>query len=96
MITLRLLRLFSLCCPAMGSTAAGRFYNPPQSGTAGYFADNEIWTVGETQTIKWTTTFTEYTIALWQESLPAGVSTLDSIIFRSSGLEDFSERMAPS
>lgn len=51
------------------NTPEGTFINPPQSlhGEPS-FDSNPVWTIGETQTVKWTTTYTNYTITLWQQS----------------------------
>ncbi|KAI1469582.1 uncharacterized protein F4812DRAFT_458116 [Daldinia caldariorum] len=56
------------------SLKVGKFFNPPNAidGPADY-STNPVWTLGEVQTIKFTTTYSNYTIDLWQES-PAGNS----------------------
>lgn len=64
------------------STATGRFFDPADTGPELDYSDDDTWTIGDTQTIKWTTTYTSYTIALWQQILPGGPATLGNIIFR--------------
>lgn len=64
------------------STATGRFFNPADTGPQLDYSDDDVWTIGETQSIKWTTTYTSYTIALWQQILPGGPATLGNVIFR--------------
>lgn len=46
------------------------------------YSTDEVWTIGETQTIKWTTTYSNYTIALWQQTVAGGSATLGSVIYR--------------
>lgn len=59
--------VFSPFCDA-DNTPEGTFINPPQSlhGEPS-FDSNPIWTIGETQRVQWTTTYTDYTITLWQQ-----------------------------
>lgn len=70
---------------AQDSLKVGRFFNPPNTDPddPGY-ADDPIWTIGETKTIQFTTTYSNYTIALWQQTLAGGSATLGPIIFRTS------------
>ncbi|KAI8966200.1 hypothetical protein F5Y11DRAFT_309658 [Daldinia sp. FL1419] len=50
------------------SLKVGKFFNPPNAldGPTDY-ATNPVWTLGEVQTIKFTTTYSNYTIDLWQQ-----------------------------
>lgn len=70
---------------AQESLKVGRFFNPPNTDAddPGY-ANDPVWTVGETKTIQFTTTYSNYTIALWQQQLAGGSATLGPIIFRAS------------
>jgi hypothetical protein len=63
---LLIITISSLC--EAGDTLVGSFINPPQPvlGQATYDT-NPVWTLGETQTVQWTTTYTNYTITLWQQ-----------------------------
>lgn len=70
---------------AQESLEVGRFFNPPNTDAddPGY-AHDPIWTLGETKTIQFTTTYSNYTIALWQQTLAGGSAALGPIIFRTS------------
>ena len=70
---------------AQESPQVGRFFNPPNTDAddPGY-ANDPIWTISETRTIQFTTTYSSYTIALWQQTLAGGSATLGPIIFRAS------------
>lgn len=60
----------------------GRFFNPADSGPASDFSEDAIWRVGETQTIKFTTTYSSYTIDLWQQDTQGGSASQGPSIFR--------------
>ncbi|KAK6062960.1 hypothetical protein SCUP515_12858 [Seiridium cupressi] len=65
------------------SVAAGRFINPANApDTPATYGKNALWTVGEVQTIKFTTTYSNYTIALWQQSIEGGSALLGPVIFQ--------------
>ncbi|KAM0811778.1 hypothetical protein AB5N19_12134 [Seiridium cardinale] len=65
------------------SVAAGRFINPANApDTPATYGENALWTVGEVQTIKFTTTYSNYTIALWQQSIEGGSALLGPVIFQ--------------
>ena len=58
---------------AQESLKVGRFFQPPNSPANpedNAFSNNPVWSVGDVQTIQFTTTFLNYTIALWQQALP--------------------------
>jgi len=65
--------LFFLLCIAIHSVIAqdiGQFFNPPIAiDKQPNFNSNPVYTVGETQLIKWTTIYSNYSINIWQESL---------------------------
>lgn len=48
--------------------SAGQFINPPPAGTDATTTSGLTFNVGETQQISWNTTFSTYTIELWQEN----------------------------
>jgi hypothetical protein len=65
------------------SLAVGRFFNPPDAPESpAPFSTNPVWTIGEVQTIKFTTVYPNYTIALWQQNLGGGFANLGPILFR--------------
>ncbi|KAK1772470.1 ser-thr gpi-anchored family protein [Phialemonium atrogriseum] len=63
--------------------ASSQFSNPPPKRT--------VWSLGEVQTIRYRTTFSNYTIALWQQSLQKGAASLGPIIFQTTtgGISQF-------
>ncbi|KAI0851834.1 hypothetical protein F5Y00DRAFT_229370 [Daldinia vernicosa] len=65
------------------SLKVGKFFNPPNAldGPTDY-STNPVWTLGEIQTIKYTTTYSNYTIDLWQESRDGGSATAGPSIFQ--------------
>jgi hypothetical protein len=82
---LALFSVIQLAFAAQQSLQAGRFFNPPNSPADladNAFSENPVWTIGEVQTIQFTTTYLNYTIALWQQDLRQGAATLGPIIFR--------------
>lgn len=55
---------------AQQSLEVGRFINPPDASLiAGDYSTDQTWSVGQTQTLNFSTAYTNYTIALWQQSL---------------------------
>lgn len=67
---------------AQQSLEVGEFYNPP--GVAfvdGDYSLDLVWTAGDVQTINFTTTYTNYTIAIWQQSLVNDSTFLGPVIF---------------
>ncbi|KAK9413737.1 hypothetical protein SUNI508_11680 [Seiridium unicorne] len=65
------------------SVAAGRFINPANAlDTPASYGETALWTVDEVQTIKFTTTYSNYTIALWQQSNKGGSALLGPVIFQ--------------
>lgn len=89
------LRLFALCVLAhCAATDKGQFEAPPRGADAGYDT-NEVWHLGETKTVKWTTSFTNYKILLWQKPLDGSVTYSDSTpVFSYSVLENNSSPTA--
>lgn len=73
---------FLLYQSVRSSTETGRFFNPVDTGPGLDYSDDDVWTIGETKTVRWTTTYSNYTIALWQQILPGGPATLGNVIFR--------------
>ncbi len=50
------------------------FLNPP--------ADGAVWRIGEIQQVRYNTTFENYNIAIWQESLSGDSASIGPIIYR--------------
>ncbi|KAI0456515.1 hypothetical protein F5B21DRAFT_468015 [Xylaria acuta] len=48
---------------------AGQFFNPPQAARTHDYSANPVYFLGKNQTIKFTTTYANYAINLWQEIL---------------------------
>ncbi|KAK7992973.1 hypothetical protein PG988_001767 [Apiospora saccharicola] len=64
--------------------SAETFLNPDNAVTASDFSVNPVWMIGEVQTIRWTTTYTDYTISLWQQNIDESGSALQGpTIFQS-------------
>ncbi|KAI0122161.1 hypothetical protein F4814DRAFT_200711 [Daldinia grandis] len=65
------------------SLKVGKFFNPPNAldGPTDY-ATNPVWTLGEIQTIKFTTTYSNYTIDLWQQSREGDSASAGPSIFQ--------------
>ncbi|KAK7932536.1 hypothetical protein PG985_003248 [Apiospora marii] len=61
------------------------FFTPDDAAvTAPDFSVNPVWTIGEVQTIRWTTTSTDYTISLWQQNIDgSGSASQGPTIFQS-------------
>ncbi|KAI1740074.1 hypothetical protein F4680DRAFT_419611 [Xylaria scruposa] len=68
--------------PIVAGQSAGQFFNPPKAveGTHDY-STNPVYMLGETQTIKFTTTYSSYSINLWQEILGQGAASKGQGIF---------------
>jgi len=64
------------------SQSVGKFFNPPNMppGTVNY-AQNDNLYAGETISVEWSTTFSEYTIALWQQELDVDGANIGPIVF---------------
>ncbi|KAK3935645.1 hypothetical protein QBC46DRAFT_396968 [Diplogelasinospora grovesii] len=58
--------------------ALGVFFNPPPTGET-------VFVVGDTQLIQWTTTYSNYTVALWQQSAAGGSATMGPILYQTLG-----------
>lgn len=78
-----LLRLaLAIPLPVAASTSkSGQFFVPPKPGPNQDYTENPIYVVGETRRIKFTTTFGDYTINLWQQSLIYSAATKGPAIF---------------
>jgi hypothetical protein len=62
--------------------SVGTFFNPPAAvKNQPDFSTNPVWTVGETEAIQWTTTYLNYTIALWQQILDEDAALRGPSIF---------------
>lgn len=70
-----------IACPT-ALAQPGQFYRPPSPGPNGDFSQNLVWHLGETQNIRFTTTYTDYTINLWQENSDSNSGTQGPSIFR--------------
>ncbi|KAK8878782.1 hypothetical protein PGQ11_000076 [Apiospora arundinis] len=65
------------------------FFNPDNvDKLASNFMANPVWRIGEVQTIRWTTTSSEYTISLWQQSIKSGSASPGPPIFQSRSASD--------
>ncbi|KAG9230995.1 hypothetical protein BJ875DRAFT_487427 [Amylocarpus encephaloides] len=71
-----------------GTTAQdiGHFSNPPTGGKVLNFRENLVWTIGDKQTIKWTSIYDSFNIELWQQNLATGAGLLGPSIFAISPL----------
>ncbi|KAI0200219.1 hypothetical protein F4808DRAFT_430070 [Astrocystis sublimbata] len=71
-----------LFLPIVAEQKVGRFFSPPDAikGTHDY-SDNPVYILGETQTIKYTTTYPDYAITLWQQKLHQDAATDGPTIF---------------
>ncbi|KAI0014949.1 hypothetical protein F4780DRAFT_766204 [Xylariomycetidae sp. FL0641] len=68
---------------AQESNTVGKFFNPPNTlGPTTDYSTNPVWTIGETQTIKFTTIYQNYTIELWQQDVGKPSATAGPIIFQ--------------
>ena len=69
--------LLAIMVDFVAAQDAGFFLNPPVGNltTQNDFTFNPVWILGETQTIQWTTVFSNYSITLWQQSLAGGSAT---------------------
>ena len=61
------LALLLLCRQCLADDYRGVFIIPTASGPQGFYAENNVWTLGSKQTIKWTTTMEMYRIELFNE-----------------------------
>ncbi|KAI5863209.1 hypothetical protein GGS23DRAFT_596978 [Durotheca rogersii] len=71
---------------AQESLRVGRFFNPPNSlgGSELDFSNNPVWRVGDVETIKFTTTYSDYDIVLWQQDLKGAFATMGPAIFQTT------------
>jgi hypothetical protein len=79
--------LYLLLLPVViAQQLSGQFFNPPKSDNSRDFSVNVVYTVGDTETIQWTTTLSNYTMTLWQQVLAngGGAATPGPSIFRMS------------
>lgn len=60
----------------------GKFFTPPQSGDNRDYSNDRIYRIGEVETIKFTTVYSNYSIKLWQQDIGGGGSTDGLTIFR--------------
>jgi hypothetical protein len=61
----------------------GQFFNPPIATIEQpNFDSNPVWILGETQPIQWTTIYSKYSIAIWQQALFGGSAEEGPVIFR--------------
>ncbi|KAI1099767.1 hypothetical protein F4804DRAFT_349115 [Jackrogersella minutella] len=60
----------------IATTVLAQFSNPP--------AERVMWRIGEVQTIEFKTTFTEFSIALWQEVPEGGSANLGPVVFETT------------
>ncbi|KAK8045549.1 hypothetical protein PG993_005573 [Apiospora rasikravindrae] len=69
------------------------FFNPDSSvlPAASDFSANPVWTVGEVQKIRWATTYTDYTISLWQHNTESGSALQGPTIFQSRAAISFTQ-----
>ncbi|CAJ2507257.1 Uu.00g084430.m01.CDS01 [Anthostomella pinea] len=76
--------LLSMVSAQQDSLKVGKFFNPPNADAEPTtdFSSNPVWTIGDTQSIKYTTVYQNYTIALWQQNIGQGSATLGPVIFQ--------------
>jgi hypothetical protein len=67
--------LLAVVVDSVAAQSAGFFLNPPVGTNQNNFAFDPVWILGETQTIQWTTIFSNYSITLWQQNLAGGSAT---------------------
>lgn len=70
----------------VSTESVGSFFNPPQMphDVEVLFSSNPIYRAGEVISVEWTTTYSEYTIALWQQDLIQDGAVLGPIVFGTS------------
>lgn len=86
-VTMKPIHLVVLTVVQMVSTEpVGSFFNPPQMphDVEVLFSSNPIYRAGEVISVEWTTTYSEYTIALWQQDLIQDGAVLGPIVFGTS------------
>lgn len=89
-----LFSFFALCAAFVNSPVVsaqdspGQFFNPTAAGENRDFSGNALWHIGETQTIKFTTTYSSYTIHLWQQNLHQGSGEQGPSIYRKNKKDD--------
>ncbi|KAI1162267.1 hypothetical protein F5B18DRAFT_625260 [Nemania serpens] len=66
---------------ATSASKSGQFFVPPEPGPNQDYTENSRYVIGETRRIKFTTTFRDYTINLWQQSLTQSAATKGPAIF---------------
>lgn len=71
---------------ATSASKSGQFFVPPEPGPNQDYTENSRYVIGETRRIKFTTTFRDYTINLWQQSLTQSAATKGPAIFSVSRL----------
>ena len=62
----------------------GRWFNPPGAIERTNFPSNPVFVVGSIEKIRWTTTFSNYTIVLWQAVCGEKRALKGPVIFRMS------------
>lgn len=67
----------------VSTECVGKFSNPPpmSQGNQMAFSSNPVYSAGQVISVEWTTTYSEYTIALWQQDLVGDSAILGLIIF---------------
>lgn len=70
----------------VSTESVGKFFNPPQMphGDEVDFSSSPVYPAGEVISVERTTTYSEYTIALWQQDLVGDSSILGPIVFGTS------------
>ncbi|KAI0132648.1 hypothetical protein BJ170DRAFT_691786 [Xylariales sp. AK1849] len=76
--------ILSTLCAAVYADNGGQFFKPPnRPDKADYdFSNNEVYTIGEIETIQWTTTYSGYTIDLYQQALTQHSAARGPTIFQ--------------
>ncbi len=60
----------------------GTFFNPPPAvNNQQGIQSNPTWAVGQTQSIQWTTIYSNYTIVLWQQAIEQNLAHKGPSIF---------------
>ncbi|KAI0180866.1 hypothetical protein GGR52DRAFT_8768 [Hypoxylon sp. FL1284] len=68
-----LLVILAVAVSAQGDGSLGSFFDPPGYGDNDDSPADEVWEIGETKTIKFTTVYSSYKIELWQQSVSGEV-----------------------
>ena len=57
------------------------FLNPQMMGPSEDYSQNDVWSLGSTQLVQWTTSFPSYNIIMWQQNLSVAAAVPGTSIF---------------